>query len=202
MKILRAVIFYLCFILFAGFFQVVSAATITPVSGTTTNNIADGAIANVIDGSMDVDVNLALGTATVGGPFGGPYTVSFDLGNSYDLTGFSLWNNGGEIANDGEGVNSFTLNFFDSSMGSVGTFSNTAQDILTEQSFTFPAAASNVQTVDFVINSNHAVSPERVYVYFHEINFEGTAVPIPSAIWLLGSGLFGLVGIKRKFKKA
>lgn len=28
------------------------------------------------------------------------------------------------------------------------------------------------------------------------------AVPIPSAIWLLGSGLIGLVGLRRKFRKA
>jgi len=28
-----------------------------------------------------------------------------------------------------------------------------------------------------------------------------TAVPIPGAIWLLGSGLIGIVGVRRKFKK-
>jgi len=29
----------------------------------------------------------------------------------------------------------------------------------------------------------------------------GTTVPIPGAVWLLGSGLIGIVGIRRKFKK-
>ena len=29
----------------------------------------------------------------------------------------------------------------------------------------------------------------------------GTAVPIPGAVWLFGSGLLGLVGLKRKLKK-
>jgi len=29
---------------------------------------------------------------------------------------------------------------------------------------------------------------------------EGSAVPIPGAVWLLGSGLLGLVGLRRKFK--
>ncbi len=29
-----------------------------------------------------------------------------------------------------------------------------------------------------------------------------TSVPIPSAVWLLGSGLLGLVGLRRKFRKA
>ena len=29
----------------------------------------------------------------------------------------------------------------------------------------------------------------------------GTPVPIPGAVWLLGSGLIGIVGIRRKFRK-
>jgi len=32
-------------------------------------------------------------------------------------------------------------------------------------------------------------------------DFEYGAVPIPGAVWLLGSGLVGIVGIRRKFKK-
>ena len=30
---------------------------------------------------------------------------------------------------------------------------------------------------------------------------ETSSVPIPGAVWLLGSGLIGIIGIKRKFKK-
>jgi len=29
----------------------------------------------------------------------------------------------------------------------------------------------------------------------------GSRIPIPGAIWLLGSGLIGLVGFRRKFRK-
>ncbi len=28
-----------------------------------------------------------------------------------------------------------------------------------------------------------------------------TPVPIPAAVWLLGSGLIGLVGLRKRFKK-
>ena len=37
-----------------------------------------------------------------------------------------------------------------------------------------------------------AISNVRIY---------GNPVPIPAAVWLLGSGLLGLVGIRRRFKK-
>lgn len=33
------------------------------------------------------------------------------------------------------------------------------------------------------------------------ITASSTPVPIPAAIWLLGSGLIGLIGLRRKFKK-
>ena len=32
------------------------------------------------------------------------------------------------------------------------------------------------------------------------VRVEGTLVPIPGAVWLLGSGLIGLIGIRRKLK--
>jgi hypothetical protein len=32
-------------------------------------------------------------------------------------------------------------------------------------------------------------------------DFNTTNVPLPSALWLLGSGLIGIVGVRRKFKK-
>jgi len=38
---------------------------------------------------------------------------------------------------------------------------------------------------------------------YYRVNLEGvsSAVPIPGALWLLGSGIFGLVGARRKLKK-
>jgi hypothetical protein len=34
-----------------------------------------------------------------------------------------------------------------------------------------------------------------------DIDFKVSAVPIPPAIWFLGSGIVGLVGVRRKFRK-
>ncbi len=34
-----------------------------------------------------------------------------------------------------------------------------------------------------------------------DADLSGSPVPIPPAIWLLGSGLFGMIGIRRRFKK-
>ena len=36
---------------------------------------------------------------------------------------------------------------------------------------------------------------------YFDMDFKTTPVPIPAAIWLLGSSLVGLAGIRRKFKK-
>ena len=47
----------------------------------------------------------------------------------------------------------------------------------------------------WVVQSGAVGGPANVYV----VSFD--AVPIPGAVWLLGSGLIGIVGIRRKFKK-
>ena len=44
-------------------------------------------------------------------------------------------------------------------------------------------------------------SVEGSYFYIEDVTFTRAPVPIPSAAWLLGSGLVGLIGIKRKLRK-
>jgi hypothetical protein len=82
----------------------------------------------VIDGSSAVVPWLALGLEGRG-TWAGPYNVTFDLGGAYDLTGLNLWNNGGGIEKDGEGVNAFTLTFYDPLAAVVSSFGSTATDL-------------------------------------------------------------------------
>ncbi|MGD0276024.1 MAG: VPLPA-CTERM sorting domain-containing protein [Syntrophales bacterium] len=57
---------------------------------------------------------------------------------------------------------------------------------------------SGLNTLDFIVHNDGGPSGIRV-------EMSGTAnaatVPIPGAVWLLGSGLIGLVGIRRRFKQ-
>jgi hypothetical protein len=48
---------------------------------------------------------------------------------------------------------------------------------------------------------NFSDGPMYTDVEFNITNIHANAVPIPGAVWLLGSGLIGIVGVRRKIKK-
>lgn len=142
----------------------------------------------------------------------------FDLWNNGGLgtwiADLNQWSGEG----DGEGINLFTLSFLDASLSEITTFTDNASDYgypppaqlgnSQPESFLF-AAVSNVRYVDLIIQSNHfqglvdigdpnGDAGVRDYAAFREVAFDGSPVPVPGAILLLGSGLIGLAGCKRK----
>lgn len=77
-----------------------------------------------------------------------------------------------------------SLEAFDLSGSLLGSVSGGTSATLC---LTFPGQIHSI-----IFNPNYAV--------FDDFTFEGlSAVPIPGAVWLLGSGIIGLVGIRRKF---
>ena len=199
----RARVAALVFSCVLGFGFQARGDVIHPTSASTAAPIGNGALANVIDGVIDVSSNVQLGP-TANGAFAGPYSVTFSLGGAFNLTGASLFNNGGlpdqtTGQNDGEGINSFSLTLLDSSDATVGTFAGTAADTFGEQAYSF--AGANVANVQLTINSNHQEITPRQYVVFYEIAFAGTPVPEPSLSLALAA-LFAspLVARRRSWK--
>jgi len=161
---------------------------IHPVGASTSDPIAYGDVDFVIDGVINVDQHVGMGTPGLG-TWAGPYTILFDLGDAYDLTGMTLRNNGGTGELDGEGIDGFNLHFLDAAMSPLGTFGDSATDTLAPQQFSFSAA--DVSHVELEILSAHSTGEavERGYALFHEISF----VPEPATLALLTLGVFPLL---------
>jgi len=123
---------------------------------------------------------------------GGGLELLFDFGQSYDISTLHFWNYTGE----GFDVDNIDFTFFDQNNSQIGSLSvqptlGTSPGILSEDINL--AAPLNVQFVTaFLTGSNRQVD-------FQNIGFtaEVSQVPVPSALWLFGSGLLGLAGIAR-----
>jgi len=96
------------------------------------------------------------------------------------------WNDfsGGTIVNGMAKTSAYNLS------GNIGTF-NVDNVVLGNWVFGNQLAVSFTQGVDYIVThvgTNYVVS-------------SASAVPIPAAVWLLGSGLIGLIGLRRRMKK-
>lgn len=143
----------------------------------------------IIDGVIDFDEWVSFTLS------GGPGVLRFDLGADYDVSGVTIWNNGGFIEGDTEGVGMFTLDLLSASESTVSSGNFFPSDILAAQSFA--AFGSAVRFIDMTVLLSHGAS----YSLFHEIQFDAvlSPVPAPGALALLG---FGLIGLAVRRKKA
>ena len=102
------------------------------------------------------------------------------------------------------GTNQWTSGYYGNSyLGNVKM--NSDDNILSiSESVYFPwgAAVTNLQALNQILSSADGT----VSFLIATLNFDESSttapVPVPGAVWLLGSGLIGLVGFRRKFKKA
>jgi hypothetical protein len=137
-------------------------------------------------------------SSTLGGPQSGNYfaalgsvgslgtvsqTVATSAGQNYDL---SYW-----FASDGYGPNYFDVLWNGAQIGAsaennVGKFGWTP--------FNFTVVGTGTDTLTFQERNDTA------YQGLDHVSLALTSVPVPSAAWLFGSGLLGLVGAARKRK--
>ena len=179
----------------AGFAQSAQATLISPIaasveSGTPWN--VGGGVNEIIDGDTTAGPN-GFGFRPLSGS--GDDRVRLTLSDAYDLSAVSIWNNGGGIDNDTEGLKDFKLTFLDSTLTNLGTYTSSILDIQTGE--TQAINASGVSFVDLTFLSSHGAG----YAIITETQFEGeetAVVPAPTTLALLTLGLVGICYTKKR----
>lgn len=129
--------------------------------------------------------------------------ITFDLGATHtvnNITAYFKYYPGAAVyipesvnlrfSNDGLNFGSDQLRTFTSSEASPG--GNDSDGI-----YQLLTTSASGRYVELTLNNN----PANRWIALSEVTFDGTAsapVPVPAAMWLLGSGLLGLVGVARR----
>ena len=120
----------------------------------------------------------------------GPGSYTFDTieGGVYTGVVVGAGQVGGHILFDWIVVDTDIINVWDvTTVGGITTYTSTPVDT---GSLTDPYGIAGLAAIDGATPGSH-----------RNFNFTITAVPIPSAVWLFGSGLLGLVGVARRKKR-
>jgi hypothetical protein len=112
----------------------------------------------------------------------------------------------GWCATDGVDYGTATLSFYDTNgvlMNSVSTSAPLKGASREWVSFNISLVVPDgAYSWEVTLDSNYGGSGSYRDVFWDSISLSSNNVPIPGAVWLLGSGLIGLVGIRRKFRKS
>ncbi len=198
---------------------IVQAAIIHPVAidDYSSQYNADQAAELTIDGSgfTNNPVTAASLSAT-GGPndlhwlsargYADDQYITFDLGAEYNLTATYIWNYafpGNDRWN--RGVKQFDVvgagsdKVFDSNIATDLVLTAGGEDA-TEAAQTLALAASSVRYIRFEIDTNQAESTaSNTLTGLSEVRFEGTVIPEPATLGLIGVFGGGMLFIRRRF---
>ena len=162
-----------------------------------------GLSASYVSGVTDFN-SFVSGTTTIDGANNGWFSpgtittsnIDFDLGGSFNIESFALWN---DFQNVGQNINAFNL-WADDNAGFatpvlLGSFNAIVSDEPLNFGQIFNFGVTDASHVRMEILSNYGST---FVTGFSEAAFGITAVPVPAAVWLFGSGLLGLVAVARR----
>jgi len=123
-----------------------------------------------------------------------------DLGNVFEIDYFRIQNTHNRNYND-RGTLDFRISV--STTGTPGSYVTILDDVLNSVIGTgndipwqiFDITATSARYIRFDVDAYTSMGGG-----LNELQAYGQPVPIPGAVWLLGSGLIGLVGLRRRFK--
>lgn len=69
-----------------------------------------------------------------------------------------------------------------------------------DATYSLIAGKSYIITVENMSSNGTVSAFDDIFTGWIQFDFNGATVPIPGAVWLLGSGFIGIVGIRRKLK--
>ncbi len=150
------------------------------------------------DGSTEVISNGGVGYMSAPNAISNlGWVTNNDLILTFDALVSSVTLTGGDRGGDDD---QFTLEAYDSSYNLLGFYTtpifggNIAGGPFMQDFYTANISFAGIKYV-------HVADAQWAGIGIDDLEFDGAAVPIPSAILLLGSGLFGLAGFRRKFRK-
>lgn len=144
-------------------------------------------------------------------------TATFDLGANYDLSSALIWQYNGFIDLYGLGTPQRQVNEFELAVSSgvseggftsIGTFNLAEALDQSAPGFNEPAqgfaltGADNVRRVQLTINSTYLPDMADGFAGLSEVRFEGTIVPEPATVGLLGLAMLTLLGFAHRRRKA
>ena len=122
--------------------------------------------------------------------------IDFDLGSSLTVSRIALWFRAG--AQNAPAITNFTLfaddeNTFTAATN-LGSFTNAAFTDLSVQVYDFTDTQAQFIRMQITANNGNIFNTAHGEVAFDTVS----AVPVPAAVWLMGSALVGLLGFRKK----